>query len=121
MTDKILIGDLPEILSSNKNFWSSNNDTRTVTIGDRISTIAGSTIIIQCPFKGKPYPRASWFYNNKIVDHVKFANIDITEPNGVSLLTIHSLDRLHVGRYTCLVFNVYGRRSSTAFVRQIGM
>ena len=89
-------------------------------MGDRVSSVAGSRIIIRCPFDGDPYPRASWFYNNKIIDHVKYTNIEITEPKGVSLLTLTKLDRYHVGHYTCIVFNTHGRKSSTASVRQIG-
>lgn len=55
-----------------------------------------------------------------MIDHVKYPNIDITEPNGVSVLTILKLDPYHVGDYKCAVYNRDGTSSSSSRVRQIG-
>lgn len=113
------IEGFPVILSGNKNFWISTNETSKITVGDRISGIAGSHVIISCPFKGVPYPRATWFFNDNVVDHVQFKNIDITEPKGVSVLTLHRIDNDHSGEYKCMVFNAHGRAESIAYVRMI--
>jgi len=61
-----------------------------------------------------------WYFKNHVIDHVKYPNIDITEPNGVSVLTLLKLDPYHVGEYKCVVYNKHGTKSSTAQVRQIG-
>lgn len=91
----------------------------TITVGDRLSAIKGMMVTIKCPFIGFPYPRATWFHNDQVIDHAKVANLDITEPDGVSLLTIRSFDEEYGGTYMCSVFNVYGRMSKSAFVRLI--
>ena len=89
-------------------------------MGDRVSAVKDTTLFIHCPFKGFPYPRVTWFRNGKVIDHVKYENIDILEPDGLSKLRIVKLDKEHEGSYRCVAFNVYGRKQATAQVRQIG-
>nr|XP_047139579.1 hemicentin-1 [Hydra vulgaris] len=108
-----------EILSENKNVWTSKEAISEITVGDRISTTANCTIKIYCPFKGNPYPRVNWFFNDQIIDPIKFENIDTTELQGNSVLVISNFDKKHGGMYTCMVFNRYERQKSTAFVRLI--
>lgn len=109
------------IQSTRKNVVSEVlNGTASIVVGDRFSGVQGKKIEISCPFFGTPHPRAAWFFKGRVIDHIKFSNLDITEPNGVSVLTIINLDQKHVGGYTCMVFNQHGRMSSTAHVRLIG-
>jgi len=73
----------------------TNNKTITIIVGDRLSAVGGVRINIRCPFFGRPHPRAMWYFKNHVIDHVKYPNIDITEPNGVSVLTLLKLDPYH--------------------------
>lgn len=109
------------IQSTRRNIVSETvNNTASIVVGDRFSGVQGKRVEISCPFYGEPHPRAAWFFKGSVIDHIKFANLDITEPNGVSVLTVLKLDHYHVGDYTCMVFNQHGRRASTAYIRLIG-
>ena len=46
-------------------------------------------------------------------------NIDIEEPDGVSVLTLRSLRSTDGGVYECTVFNIYGRATASALIRVI--
>ena len=120
MLDTFCLGN-PIIQSSYKNHWVSEPRISEIAIGDRISTVPGSTVVIKCPFRGNPYPRVTWFFNNNVVDHVKLENVYLTEPDGVSVLKISNISSSLVGKFKCLVFNRNGRKEETSMVRLIGI
>ncbi|XP_048583436.1 hemicentin-2 isoform X2 [Nematostella vectensis] len=113
----ILAGARPRIiLSRNVIKELSTFKTKKAHIGDYISLLAGSSLIIQCNATGIPSPTYSWLRNSAAL--TSGGQVTVNESTGeLSLLGLRAADS---GRYTCQASNLEGSdgASSSLLVRE---
>lgn len=75
----------------------------------------GSSITLQCRFRGSPEPYVTWRKNNIIVDTSKPSRFP-----GISELTLKSVGIKDTGEYSCEVENMLGSERKKFQIDVIG-
>ena len=87
----------------------------TLTIGDNITSLTNTPLIIKCPANGVPRPVVMWFKDGQpLVTSEGFS----TDANDT--LSIEGVALSDSGRYTCKAINRGGEDSVTSYVKVIG-
>lgn len=88
-----------------------------LTIGDDVTTIAGTDVLIKCSTRGKPMPKLSWLYNGRPCIHC----VPNQKMNSYEFpLTKRAIQSNQSGNYTCVATNAFGATSVSSHVEVIG-
>lgn len=93
----------------------SDKTPATLNVGDNITALTNSTVIIRCPVNGVPTPNLVWTHDGKEITSSQNHNIDESGTLSVSLLS-----QGDNGRYFCHVQNKFGNESKGTTVDVVG-
>ncbi|XP_046854529.1 hemicentin-1-like isoform X3 [Xenia sp. Carnegie-2017] len=87
-----------------------------LTIGDDVTTIAGTDVLIRCSTRGKPMPKLSWLYNGRPCIHC----VPNQKMNSYEFpLNKRAIQSNQSGNYTCVATNAFGASSVSSHVEVI--
>ena len=103
------------ILSKPNAIEAQNRSPVTMTIGDNVTALTDTSIIIRCPTSGVPTPTVTWTKDGRdIPDGEKYTI------QGDNSLMITKVDVEDGARYTCTADNVAGQDSASTEVQIVG-
>lgn len=77
----------------------------------------GDTAAIQCiVLKGNIPLKIDWFFNGDLINEHDLSVKILKMGPKISGLNVESVDRKHIGNYTCIVNNLAGRKEYSAFL-----
>uniref|UniRef100_A0A8D0BGF9 ADAMTS like 3 n=1 Tax=Salvator merianae TaxID=96440 RepID=A0A8D0BGF9_SALMN len=109
-TSALFYAEVPTILSSGKNITNVGFRNLSLPVGGTVLARTGSNLVIECPVRGLPQPKITWFKNDSSPRSHAFAVV-----NGSLYLRNVSLE--DAGTYTCTASNTLGQAVSSTLLR----
>ena len=98
-----------------KTIEAQDRSPMTLPIGDNVTALSNTSVIIECPTTGVPKPIVTWTKNGQ---KISSGGRYLVQDDGLLLIT--EADEEDNARYTCTADNVAGKDSASSNVKIVG-
>ena len=92
-----------------------DTSTNILNVGDNITALTNTTVVIKCPVSGVPKPKITWLRDGQEIISGEKYTIDES-----GTLSMSSLEKGDGGRFTCHARNRFGEDSRTTKTNIVG-